>query len=155
MTIPLDVLLVERQRRAVGNCDLFAHQIDSGNQFSNRMLNLETRVHLQEIEFARGVGDQKLYRACADVINSSREFDRRLAHLFAQRRVVYWRRTLFNHFLMTALNRTFAFAQMDHVAVRVGEYLNLDMPRPLDRFFEIERIVTKCRRRFRLRVFES
>src|SRR5690348_14815681 len=55
---------------------------------------------------------------------------------------------------MATLNRTLALAQMDHVAMRVREDLDLDVTRTLHRFFEIQRGVAKSSGSFRLRGFE-
>jgi hypothetical protein len=48
---------------------------------------------------------------------------------------------------VTALNRALALEEMDHVAVRVGENLDLDMPRPLDHALDVERAVAEGSRR--------
>ena len=64
----LKILLAKRQRRAGRDLDLRLDQIDSGHHFGHRMLDLDTRVHLEEIEIAIGV-DQKLDRAGADIID--------------------------------------------------------------------------------------
>ena len=45
---------------------------------------------------------------------------------------------------MTALNRAFAFAEMDDIAMGVAEYLNLNMTWALDCLLQIKRIVTKA-----------
>ena len=47
------------------------------------------------------------------------------------------RRAFFDNFLVVALNRTVALAQMHYVAVLVRQYLHLDMPRMLQVFFHI------------------
>src|SRR3546814_6619495 len=52
---------------------------------------------------------------------------RRLAHALAGVIVEERRGRLFQHFLVTALRRALAFAQMDRVAVVVGENLHFDM----------------------------
>ena len=52
---------------------------------------------------------------------------------------------LFDQLLMTALDRAFALAEMNDVAVIVGEHLNLDMARPLDIAFEIDAAVLESR----------
>ena len=44
--------------------------------------------------------------------------------------------------LMPALNRAFAFAQMEHVAVLIGEHLNLDMPGAARYTFNVDAAVT-------------
>src|SRR2546425_11553896 len=51
---------------------------------------------------------------------------------------------------MAPLNRTLPLAEMHHVAVAVGKYLNLDMPRPRNHLFEIEVRVAKSRSRLGL-----
>ena len=48
---------------------------------------------------------------------------------------------------MPALDRALALEQVDDVAVRVGEDLDLDVPRPLDQPFDVERAVAERRGR--------
>jgi len=45
---------------------------------------------------------------------------------------------------MPPLDRAFAFTQMDHIALLVGEYLDLYMTRPFDVAFYIDRTILKC-----------
>src|SRR5207245_9201438 len=54
-------------------------------------------------------------------------------------------RRLLDDLLVTALDRAFALAEMDDVAVRIAEQLDLDMPRLFDIFFEKDPIVAKAR----------
>ena len=51
-------------------------------------------------------------------------------------------------FLVPTLHGAVALAQMDRVAVFVGENLNLDMARILKKFFQVDRRVPKCGTRF-------
>ena len=44
---------------------------------------------------------------------------------------------------MPALDRAFALAQMNDVAVLVGQQLNLDVARALHQFFQIDRAIAK------------
>jgi len=53
---------------------------------------------------------------------------------------------------MTPLNRALAFSQADHVAVFVGQYLELDVARVLDIFLQVEIAVAESGRRLRLRL---
>ena len=55
-------LVGERQRLARGDPDLLAHEIEAGDQLGHRVLDLEPRVHLHEVELAVGV-EQVLHRA--------------------------------------------------------------------------------------------
>ena len=54
---------------------------------------------------------------------------------------------LFQNLLMTALNRTLALEQMNDVAVRVGEHLELDVTRTLDLLLYVNGIVAERRPR--------
>ena len=49
--------------------------------------------------------------------------------------------------LMPALRRAFALEEVHDVAVRVGEDLDLDVPRPLDQPLDVERAVAERRLR--------
>ena len=46
----VDVLLLETQRQAGGDADLFLHDVDAGDQLGHRMLHLQTGVHFKEVE---------------------------------------------------------------------------------------------------------
>ena len=45
-------LLRERQRRAGGDADLLDDEVDAGDHLGHRMLDLQARVHLDEVELA-------------------------------------------------------------------------------------------------------
>ena len=64
-----EVCLRPRQRLAGGDEQLRAHQIDAGDRFGDRMLDLQPRVHLEEVERARVAlaFEQELDRAGVDV----------------------------------------------------------------------------------------
>ncbi len=48
---------------------------------------------------------------------------------------------------MASLDRALAFAEREHAPVRVGEDLNLDVPRGSDRLLEVEAAVAERRER--------
>ncbi len=78
-----DLALLERQRLAGGDAELPFDQIEAGDRLGDRMLDLQARVHLEEIEVAgpqaaRRVDDE-LDRAGADISDRPRRGDRRLA----------------------------------------------------------------------------
>ena len=81
------------------------------------MLDLDARVHLDEVELAVA-GEQELHRADVGIADDLRRAHRRLAHLVAQPRGQHRARRLLDHLLMAALDRAIALAQMDHVATR-------------------------------------
>ncbi len=60
------------------------------------------------------------------------------------------RRGFLDDFLMAALNRTFALAQVDRRAMGIGEHLKLDVARILQIFLEQHGVVAKRRLRFAL-----
>ncbi len=50
MPIDLDVLLLIAQRFTISDTDLLLDDIDPGDHLGHRMLDLNPRVHLHEIE---------------------------------------------------------------------------------------------------------
>jgi hypothetical protein len=52
MAAHLDVALREGQLLAGGHADLHLHDVDAGDQFGHRVLDLHPRVHLDEVELA-------------------------------------------------------------------------------------------------------
>ncbi len=112
----------------------------------HRMLDLKPRVHLDEIELAVLV--QELDGADAEIAElGERARDHRAD--FAARRKVEGRRGRFlPYLLMAALQRAVALAQMKHLAVRIGDHLDLDMTRLLEIFLDIDRVVAERGLRF-------
>ena len=136
---------VDRQRLARRHPQLPLHQVEPGDHFSNRMLDLQPRIHLQEEEPAC-IGNE-LHRSGPDITNRLRRRDRRRPHLLPLRRRQPGRRRFLQHLLVAPLRRTVAFEQMHGVAVRVGEDLHLDMARPLQIAFDQHPVVAERRRR--------
>ena len=69
----------QRKRSPARDAQLPLDQVDAGDRLGHRMLDLQPRVHLHEVELAVGV-EQELDRAGADVADGSRQRDRRRAH---------------------------------------------------------------------------
>jgi len=111
------------------------------------MLDLQTGVHLEEIEILFVI-DEELDRAGVGVGRGLRDADRNFAHAAAHVGIDDWRRRFFEHLLMAALQRAFAFAEVDRVAVLVGQHLHLDVARIDDGLLDINFAVSK--RPFRL-----
>ena len=53
------------------------------------------------------------------------------------------RRRFLDDFLMAALHRAIALAEMDRVALAVGEHLDLDVARVLEEFLHVDLIVAE------------
>ena len=77
-------LCFKRQLVAGGGADLLEDQIDVGDHFRHRMLDLDARVHLDEIELAVLV--EELDGADAEIGDVAHRFRHRLADLVALRR---------------------------------------------------------------------
>ena len=77
----LDVFLAQREFFAGRDQQLLAHEIDAGDQLGHRMLDLDARVHLDEVEAAVLV--EELERARAAIADAQARFDADLADLRA------------------------------------------------------------------------
>src|SRR5690606_5273757 len=64
-------------------------------------------------------------------------------------------RRLLDHLLVATLDRAFALAEMDAVAVCVGQHLDLDVPRLDDELLDEDAIVTEGAFRLRARAREA
>ena len=108
------------------------------------MLDLQPRVHLQKVE-ALVLADHELDRARALVVHRFGQRHRLFTHglsrgLGDERR---WR--FLDHLLVAALDRTFALPQIDHIAMRIAQHLDLDMARLLDIFLDEDPVVAEAR----------
>ena len=104
--------LREAQRFAVCDAQLLVHEVDAVDEFGDRMLHLQARIHFEKRK--RSVGsEQELDRSGIRVAHAAGG-----GHRFL------------NDFLVAALDRTFALAEVYGRAVRIGENLKLDVPRP-------------------------
>ena len=128
VAVDRDLVLCQRQRFARRDTQLPFDQVEAGDHLGDRMLDLQPRVHLHEIEAAVLVGDE-LDGAGAHVVHGLGRIDRGLAHRGATRRRHAGRRCFLEHLLMPALHRAVALEQMHDAAVRVAEHLDLDVPR--------------------------
>ena len=113
---------------AGGNSDLLLHQIDAGDQLGDRMLDLEPRVHLQEVEVPLLVGDE-FHRAGGAIADGGGQRAGLRPHRRPGLLVEQRARRLLDHLLVAALDRALALTQVDDRAGIVGEHLDLDMAR--------------------------
>src|SRR5258708_19107368 len=140
-----DVLLAKAQLLPGGDADLLLHQIDPGDHFRDRVLDLDARIHLDEIELL--VLEQELERADTAVADLAAGFDTALADAIAQLGRELRRRRFLHHLLMAPLQRAVALAQMHRVFMRVGEDLDLDVAWPLEVLLEVDHGVGERRLR--------
>src|SRR5277367_2226057 len=91
------------------------HQVHAGDHFGDRMFDLNARVHFDEVELA-GFLAQKFDGACAGVADFFERVHNLFADALARGRVHGHGGRFLEDFLVTALQRAFAFAEMDDVA---------------------------------------
>ena len=84
------------------------------------MFDLQSGVHFQEIELLALV-EEKLDRSRVLIACRSGDLHRDVSHLDSSGRCDGHGRTLFDDLLMAALDRAFAFTQVNDVAVLIAE----------------------------------
>ncbi len=124
------------QRMAGGDQDLALHQIDPGNGFRDRVLHLNARIHLDEVQIA-GFVHQELDGSGVGVADVAHGVAQAADHLLAQLRGHGGRRRLLQQLLVAALDGAFALAQDLDVPVLVGQHLELDVARRFDQFLHV------------------
>ena len=136
-------VLHERQRLARRDPQLPLDQVEPGNHFGDRMLDLQARVHLHEVEQS-GFVDDELDGAGTDVSDRLRRCHRRRAHFTAPLARHPGRRRFLEDFLMPALDRAVALEKMHAMAMRVCENLHFDVPWPVQILFQQHLVVAEA-----------
>src|SRR5262245_50620195 len=106
------------------------------------MLDLQPRIHLEEVKTLVLLGD-KLNRPRAVVTDRLGERDRLLPHLPARRCIEQRTGRLFDHFLIAALDRAFALAEVNDVSMLVAEHLDFDVTWINDKPFDKDAFVAE------------
>ena len=143
-----DFALRQRQLFAGRDLKLPGDEIEPGDFFRHRMLDLKPRIHLDEPEAVlaqslAAIGDE-FDGACADIADRPRGLDRRCAHLGAQAVGHSGRRGFFDHLLVAPLQGTIALAEVNDVAVPIGKDLNFDVARSSDEFLDEHAAGAEC-----------
>ena len=145
-----DVRLSQRQPLAVRHAKLPLHKVNSSDRLGDGMLDLQPRIHFHEIESAgqraAALGDE-LHRARADIANRLCRSGSGLPHRCAHGDGDARRRRLFNHLLVTALQRAIALKQMHGAAMRIAENLHFNMARRRNVFFDENAVIAEKRQR--------
>src|SRR5262249_3984245 len=136
----------ERQRRSGGDTDLLAHDVDPGHELAHRMLDLQTRVELDEVEAPVSV-EQELERAGVDVADLPTRMRDAVLHRRTHRVVDGRRRRFLDQLLVPTLDRALALAEREDATVLVAQHLHLDVSRRGDRLLEVETAVAERRER--------
>ena len=128
---------------ALGDPDLRLHDVEAGHDLGHRVLDLDARVDLDEVEGARVGIHQELDRAGADIVGGAADLERRLAQGRPPLLVEIGGRRPLDHLLVAALDGAVALEQVDQVAVGVAQQLDLDVPRAADQLLEVDLVLAE------------
>ena len=139
--------LRKRQRLALRDADLPAHQVEAGHQLGDRVLDLEPGVHLEEVEVARarrrGTRPCRRRRSpppsppCTATSPIVARSSGRAGWARASPRSTFWWRRWREH------SRSPRWTQLPW---RVGEDLDLDVAGLVEVLLEVHRVVAEARR---------
>jgi hypothetical protein len=138
----LYLLLPDGEWMAGRDPDLLLDDVDAGYHLGNRVLYLEPRVHLEEVEVDVLV-HQELDRSGPFVLCRPCGVDRHLPHRRPDLGGDDHRRGLLDHLLVPPLDGTLPLAQMHVVPVLVAEELDFHVARLLDVFLDVDRVVAE------------
>ncbi len=137
-----DLALRERQLFTGRHLDLGFDDVHACHPFRDRMLDLHTGVHLDEIKLTVFV--QKLKSAGTAVADFLDGCHATVSNFLNQLARDAGRRRLLNHFLVTPLHRTVTLAQPNRIFMLIGHDLNFDMARVLKVLFHVHGGVAEC-----------
>ncbi|VWB57099.1 hypothetical protein BST28156_02670 [Burkholderia stagnalis] len=129
---------VERRQVALGLQDHPFDEIDAGHCLGHAMLDLQPRVHFEEMELARARIEHEFDGARRRVVDRAGEPHRARVQRAALRVAQAGCGRLLDHLLVAPLHRAVALAERDHAAAPVAEDLHLDVPRVLDELLQID-----------------
>ena len=118
------------------------------------MFDLNPRIHLHEVIIPIAV-KEKFHGTGGSIFNRFGGFHCGLTDFFAQLGSHNWRRSFFNEFLVTSLDRAVPLSKMNRFPFAVSKNLDFDMMRILDKSFDIQRVIFEARLRFGARHLES
>ena len=133
-----DVVLAPRQPLAGGDPQLPFHEVEARDRLGDRVLDLQARVHLHEVERAVGVlrVEEELDGAGIDIADRPRRLHRNLGQAAARGRRQPGGGRFLDDLLVAPLHRALAFEHVDDATMGVGEDLHLDVARPRDAFLD-------------------
>ena len=125
------------ERRALGDHDLRPDDVDAGDLLGHRMLDLDARVDLDEVEGAGVAVHQELDGAGALVVRRPCDRQPERAELLALALREIRRRRPLDDLLVAPLHRAVALPEMVDRPVLVAEDLHLDVPGVQDHLLEV------------------
>jgi hypothetical protein len=103
MSVNFNVALLKSERMSSCNQDLFLDQINACDLLGDWMFNLQTHVHLQEVELLMFV-KQKFDCASVLIANCFCKSNCLSSHPLSSGLIHHGRRSLFNNFLVSSLD---------------------------------------------------
>ncbi len=147
MSVEGDLALPERQALAGRDANLLLHDVDTGDELGDRVLDLQARVRLHEVEPGLVVHEE-LEGSRVGVLHGLGRVDNQVPELatllLGERR----RRRFLEQLLMPPLDRALTLPEVHDRAMVVAKHLDLDVPRVLEILLDIH--VRDAERRFRL-----
>jgi hypothetical protein len=122
-----DVLLGQTEGVARRHRELQRHQVETGDELGDAVLDLEAGVHLQEEELV--AVHQELHRSHALIAHRLGRGDGRAPHGGAGGLAHQDGRGLLNHLLVSPLHRALAIEEMQHAPGDVADHLDLHVTR--------------------------
>ncbi len=142
-----DIDAAVRQFVAHADQKLRTYDVDTRNLLGNRVLDLNARIDLDEVNIFVFV-HQKLDRTRAGVVGGAAQFEGvGVEFVFGFLRQSNRRGDL-DHLLKATLHGAIALVEVHQISVLVSENLHLDVLRIVDIFFDKNRIVAECRAGF-------
>ncbi len=146
MAADLHVALDVRQPLAGGDQELRFHEVDARDQLGDRMLHLDARVHLDEVELVILI--EKLQSPGTAIAHRLAGFHTAISHDAPLARGDSGSGSFFDHFLVAALHRAVSLSQVNHIALAVRQHLEFDVPRAFEKFLHVDLVVGERRPSF-------
>ena len=108
------------------DAQLVGDQVASRHEFRDRVLHLQTSVHLEECRPA-AVVDEEFAGAGTHVVDRTGEHQRRIAQTSPQLGIDAGRRGLLEHLLVPPLDRAVTFAELHAGPMGIEQHLDLDV----------------------------
>src|SRR5262245_3093083 len=142
MAVEFHVALLDRKATAGRNANLLEDQVDIGDHLCYRMFDLDTRIHLDEVELA--VFIEKLDGSDAQISNLAHGLRHRLTDRVPRAGVERRRGAFLPDLLVSALQGAVALAKMNGISLAVAKHLDFDMAGPFEIFFDITGVISEC-----------
>mmetsp|Transcript_9746 Transcript_9746/g.17749 ORF Transcript_9746/g.17749 Transcript_9746/m.17749 type:complete len:399 (-) Transcript_9746:133-1329(-) len=135
------------QSRSCRNLELRRHQVNTRDFFRDCMFHLNTRIHFNKVRSQFRI-HQEFDSTSILIFCCRREFHSILVKISSK---FIWkrpRRRHFNYFLVSTLNRTISFPQVNYIASTITNDLYFNMPRSIHKPFNKDTAITKRSKRF-------